>query len=70
MERASVKIDKDSGIINNFNDYGNSIGNPRYPLELFFRIITVSLKTMKIVHALLKLVIRPLDQETPKDAEQ
>lgn len=70
VERASVKIDKDSGIINNFNDYGNSIGNPRYPLELFFRIITVSLKTMKIVHALLKLVIRPLDQETPKDAEQ
>lgn len=29
--------------------------NPRYPLELFLRVITVSLETMKIVKALLKL---------------
>lgn len=26
--------------------------NPRYPLELFLRVITVSLETMKIVRAL------------------
>jgi predicted helicase len=26
--------------------------NPRYPLDLFLRVITVSLETMKIVNAL------------------
>ena len=26
--------------------------NPRYPLELFLRVITVSLETMKIVRSL------------------
>ncbi len=28
------------------------MGNPRYPLELFQRVITVSLETMKIVGSL------------------
>ena len=28
------------------------MGNARYPLELFLRVITVSLETMKIVNAL------------------
>lgn len=29
-----------------------TIGNPRYPLELFLRVITVSLETMKVVRGL------------------
>lgn len=33
--------------------------NPRYPLELFLRVITVSLETMKIVCALPALDILP-----------
>ncbi len=33
------------------------MGNPKYPLELFLRIITVSLETMKIVNALPALEI-------------
>ncbi len=34
------------------------MGNARYPLELFLRVITVSLETMKIVRALPTLEIR------------
>ncbi|ATG34594.1 putative helicase [Phaeobacter piscinae] len=53
MERQVVKQDKASGIINDANDYANeTIGDPKYPLELFQRVITVSLETMKIVSAL------------------
>ena len=33
------------------------VGNPRYPVELFQRVITVSLETMKIVRALPELDI-------------
>lgn len=28
------------------------MGNPSYPLELFMRVVTVSLETMKIVNGL------------------
>lgn len=53
MERQVVKTDKDSGIINDANDYANeTVGDPKYPLELFQRVITVSLETMKIVNSL------------------
>ena len=31
------------------------MNNPKYPLELFLRVITVSLETMKIVDGLPKL---------------
>ena len=40
------------------NDYANeTMNNPAYPLELFQRVITVSLETMKIVKSLPKLDI-------------
>lgn len=53
IERQVVKTDKASGIVNDANDYANeTVGDPRYPLELFQRVITVSLETMKIVKAL------------------
>ena len=58
MERQVLKTDKASGIVNNANDYANeTVGNPRYPLELFQRVITVSLETMKIVNWLPELDI-------------
>ncbi len=57
MERQVVKTDKASGIVNDANDYANeTMGDPAYPLDLFRRVITVSLETMKIVHSLPKLV--------------
>jgi predicted helicase len=53
VERQCVKTDKDSGIVNDANDWAvDTMNNPRYPLELFQRVITVSLETMKIVGSL------------------
>ena len=58
MERQSVKTDKASGIVNDANDWAiETMNNPRYPMELFLRVVTVSLETMRIVRALPKLEI-------------
>ena len=61
VERARVSIDKASGIVNDFNDYADEQGNERYPLDLFLKVITVSLETIKIVKSLLPLEIHQLD---------
>jgi len=59
VERQCVKTDKDSGIVNDANDWAiETMNNPRYPLELFMRVVTVSLETMKIVNQLPKLDIQ------------
>ncbi len=59
MERQAVRVDKASGIVNDANDWAiETMGNPAYPLELFQRVITVSLETQKIVAALPALDIR------------
>jgi predicted helicase len=48
-----MKTYKDSGIVNDANDWANeTMHNPRYPLELLLRVITVSVETMKIVNTL------------------
>lgn len=53
MERQAVRKDKASGIVNDANDWAiETIGDPKYPLELFQRVVTVSLETQKIVNAL------------------
>ena len=58
VERQCVKTEKDSGIVNDANDWATeTMSNPRYPLELFLRVVTVSLETMKIVRSLPKLDI-------------
>ena len=58
IERQSVKTDKASGIVNDANDWAiETMNNPRYPMELFLRVVTVSLETMRIVRALPKLDI-------------
>ena len=58
MERQVVKVDKDSGIENDANRYAiETMNNPAYPLELFQRVITVSLRTMEIVRGLPKLEV-------------
>lgn len=63
VERACVKVDKDSGIVNDFNDFAAEKGDPRYPLSLFLKVLTVSLETMKIVKGLPKLEIHPFDSQ-------
>ena len=62
VERACVSIDKVSDIVNDFNDYAADMGSERYPLDLFLKVITVSLQTMEIVKGLPKLEIHPLDK--------
>lgn len=53
MERQCVKTDKDSGIVNDANDWAiETMNNPRYPLELLLRVVTVSVKTVEIVKEL------------------
>ena len=47
MERQAVTTHKDSGIKNDANDWAiETVGNALYPLELFQRVITVSLETI------------------------
>jgi predicted helicase len=55
LDRYQVKIDKDSEIKNDPNDWAKEHNQPRYILDLLLRIITVSLETMKIVKDLPEL---------------
>lgn len=58
MERQAVRVDKDSGIVNDANDWAiETMGNAKYSLELFQRVITVSLETQRIVASLPNLEI-------------
>ncbi|PFG45025.1 putative helicase [Georgenia soli] len=52
IERYQVKTDKPSGIVNDPNDWAREVGDPRYILDLVKRVVTVSVKTMKIVDVL------------------
>jgi predicted helicase len=55
MERYQIKIDKNSGIKNDPNDWSEEVGNPRYILDLLLSIINVSMQTVDIVNSLPKL---------------
>ena len=60
MQRQCVKTDKASGIVSDANRYAiETVGDPRYPLDLLLRVITVSLETMKIVRALPEVLAAP-----------
>ncbi|WP_228986765.1 DEAD/DEAH box helicase [Micromonospora sp. DH13] len=49
IDRYQVKTDKDSGIVNDPNDWSD---DARYVVDLIKRVVTVSLETMKIVDTL------------------
>ena len=49
IDRYQVKTDKDSGIVNDPNDWCREHGDPRYIVDLAKRITRVSLQTMMIV---------------------
>ncbi|MGW0067214.1 DEAD/DEAH box helicase [Streptosporangium sandarakinum] len=49
IDRYQVKTDRDSGIVNDPNNWSD---DPRYIIDLLKRIVTVSLETMKIVDQL------------------
>ena len=67
VERQCVKTDKASDIVNDANDWAiETMQNPKYPLELFLRVITVSLETIKIVRSLPRLEV--LEETSLKDS--
>jgi predicted helicase len=55
MERYQVSTHKDSGIVNDPNEWAEEVGNPRYILDLLLSIINVSVQTVDIVNSLPKL---------------
>lgn len=58
MERQAVTTHKDSGIVNDANLWATeTMNNARYPLELFQRVVTVSLETVRIVKSLPRLEV-------------
>ncbi|MEN9945755.1 MAG: hypothetical protein RLZZ293_141 [Pseudomonadota bacterium] len=58
MERQGVATHKDSGIINDANDWAiETMNNPRYPLELLQSVITISLASVEIINNLPELRI-------------
>ncbi|MCA6431517.1 MAG: DEAD/DEAH box helicase, partial [Cytophagales bacterium] len=55
MERYQVSTHKDSGIVNDPNDWATEVGNPRYILDLLLSVINVSVQTVDIVAGLPKM---------------
>ncbi len=58
IDRYQVKTDKDSGIVNDPNDWCDEHNDPRYIVDLVKRIVTVSVETMKIVDGLPELDLK------------
>ena len=52
IDRYYIKTDKDSGIVNDPNQWGLERGEPRYILDLIKRVVTVSVRTVEIVKSL------------------
>jgi predicted helicase len=52
MERYQVSTHKESGIVNNPNDWATETDNPRYILDLLLSVINVSVQTVDIVNSL------------------
>ncbi|MDR2914262.1 MAG: N-6 DNA methylase, partial [Tannerella sp.] len=55
MESYQIKTHKESGIVNNPNDWAREHNKPRYILDLLLSIITVSVRTVEIVKGLEKV---------------
>ena len=55
MERYQITPHKESGIVNDPNDWAREHGNPRYILDLLLSIIRVSVETVEIVAGLPKV---------------
>lgn len=65
MERQGVRKDKQSGIVNDANDFANeTMRDPSYPLKLLARVIRVSVETVSIR----KLLPKP-NLESPSSSQ-
>lgn len=52
MERYQVTTHKESGIVNDPNDWAEEVGDPKYILNLLLSVINVSVQTVEIVESL------------------
>ncbi len=52
IDRYQVKTDKDSGIVNDPNDWCDEHDDPTYIVDLIKKVTTVAVETMKIVDSL------------------
>ena len=58
MDRQKIRTDSETGIVSDPNDFANiTKKDPTYPLELFKRVLNVSIKTLEIIRKLPKLDI-------------
>ena len=57
IDRYQVTTHKESGIVNDPNDWAAEVGNPRYILDLVKRVTTVTVKTVDIVAGLPALAL-------------
>ncbi|MBE6442099.1 MAG: helicase [Desulfovibrio desulfuricans] len=55
LDRYQIRTDKDSGIVNDPNDWAREHGKPRYILDLLLSVINVSVQTVDIVNGLPRL---------------
>ena len=55
MESYQIKTHKESGIVNDPNDWAREHNKPRYILDLLLSVIAISLKTIQIVKGLPKV---------------
>ena len=55
IDRYQIRTHKDSGIVNDPNDWADEHDDPTYIFDLLRRIVTVSMKTNEIVAGLPKL---------------
>lgn len=66
MERYQVTTHKESGIVNDPNDWAREHDNPSYILDLLLSIINVSVQTVDIVNSLPKIDFAVSDIEVPE----
>lgn len=59
IDRYRVRTDRDSGIVNDPNDWSREVANPRHIIDLLARVVTVSLTTTEIIRTLPDLDILP-----------
>ena len=55
IDRYRVRTDKDSGIVNDPNDWCREHDDPRYIIDLVKRVTRVSVETMRIIRSLPEL---------------
>ena len=56
VERYAITTHKESGIVNNPNDWCKEIGDERYIVDLVKRIVTLSVESVRIIDALPEMV--------------